>query len=442
MRRRTRRGFLHDGARLSAAALIAQLAGCRSSATSTSTSTSNPTATSSATPTSNPSARAAATPTLAPGDAILELAPGFTSYILDKAGAPMTDGFVVPGAPDGMALFDGPDGLLVLMRNHELTAGDRSWSAHPRASAPALAYDRKSHGGVSRLVIQPDALRVVSSNLVLTGTNRNCSCGAAPFGFLTCEEDEAKDHGYVFLCDPAAASLAPPKRIDAYGRFYHESIAVHPTSMVAYMTEDLVDGALYRFVPRAPAEPFEGHLEALAIDGDVDTMKPGETRAVRWVEASAAGHASLRAGAHARGAARFRRGEGMILDATSAHTRVHFCATAGGAIGRGQVFTLDVRDAGDTLTLVASSTDRAVLDMPDNVAALPSGALLVCEDNGTESRIRGITPTGKVFDVARSRLPGELTGISYSARHELLFVNNQGQGVTLAVRGPFGALTA
>ncbi|MHC8863601.1 alkaline phosphatase PhoX [Arenicellales bacterium IMCC57338] len=43
---------------------------------------------------------------------------------------------------------------------------------------------------------------VKSTNFILTGTSRNCSGGASPYGWLSCEETEEDGHGYVFLCDP------------------------------------------------------------------------------------------------------------------------------------------------------------------------------------------------------------------------------------------------
>ncbi|MHC8733809.1 alkaline phosphatase PhoX, partial [Arenicellales bacterium IMCC56312] len=36
-----------------------------------------------------------------------------------------------------------------------------------------------------------------STNFILTGTSRNCSGGASPYGWLSCEETEEDGHGYV-----------------------------------------------------------------------------------------------------------------------------------------------------------------------------------------------------------------------------------------------------
>lgn len=37
----------------------------------------------------------------------------------------MSDGFLVPGAADGMAAFPGPNGKTILVRNHELSSAEQ-----------------------------------------------------------------------------------------------------------------------------------------------------------------------------------------------------------------------------------------------------------------------------------------------------------------------------
>jgi len=53
---------------------------------------------------------------------ILDLPEGFSYQIISRQGEEMTDGFLVPAAHDGMAAFAGPDGLTILVRNHEVNA--------------------------------------------------------------------------------------------------------------------------------------------------------------------------------------------------------------------------------------------------------------------------------------------------------------------------------
>ena len=51
---------------------------------------------------------------------ILDLPAGFKYQIISKTGDTMSDGFLVPGAHDGMGAFEGPDGTTLLIRNHEI----------------------------------------------------------------------------------------------------------------------------------------------------------------------------------------------------------------------------------------------------------------------------------------------------------------------------------
>jgi secreted PhoX family phosphatase len=82
-----------------------------------------------------------------------------------------------------------------------------------------------------------------------------------------------------------------------------------------------------------------------------------------------------------------------------------------------------------------------VLDMPDNVCVAPWGDVLVAEDGSGEQLIRGITPEGKVYDLARNaKGSSEFAGICASPRGDVLFVNMQMDGLTLAISGPMAEL--
>ena len=101
---------------------------------------------------------------------ILDLPAGLRYTILQRTFDPMSDGFKVPGRPDGMACFRGSGGTLILMRNHELERG--MWEAGYDA-APPESFDAKAAGGVTRLVLNAKTLEPISSNRVLAGTLRN-----------------------------------------------------------------------------------------------------------------------------------------------------------------------------------------------------------------------------------------------------------------------------
>jgi uncharacterized protein len=147
------------------------------------------------------------------------LAPGFRSRMVARGRE------VVPGtefswhlASDGMATFPDSAGGFVLVSNSESLEG----------GASALRFG--SDGGVR------EAYRILS------GTTQNCSGGATPWGtWLSCEEVE---DGRVWECDPSGRR--PAVAHPAMGIFKHEAAAVHQRRKRVYMTEDLVDGGLYR----------------------------------------------------------------------------------------------------------------------------------------------------------------------------------------------------
>jgi uncharacterized protein len=375
---------------------------------------------------------------------ILDLPAGYRYTIVQRTFDPMSDGFKVPGRPDGMACFAGPPGTLVLMRNHEL---DRGLFEAGYDTPPPESFDARASGGVTRVVLDEKTHEVLSSNRVLAGTLRNCSGGASPWGWLSCEESVEPGHGYVFRCRIDAARLTAPERIIGYGRFNHEAVCVDPTDFTAFLTEDRSDGCLYRYRPSDPSKPHtSGQLQALRVVGvpRFDTSRDldhGMRLKVDWVNVpnSNPKDDSVRGQAAALGAARFCRGEGIVLDQGA----VYVCCTNGGRAGTGQLFKLSLGASGssDTLELFAESPGPGVLDMPDNICMAPWGDLLVAEDGSGEQYLRGITPQGKVYDLARNAASrGELAGVTVSPKGDTVFVNLQHDGLTLAITGRFAEL--
>jgi len=376
-------------------------------------------------------------------EGILDLPEGFSYRVVQRLGDRMTDGHVVPGEPDGMWCFTGPDGRWVLMRNHEV---DRPvhHSAYPADQTPGEAYAQGRYGGVTRVVIDPQTGDVVSSNLVLAGTCRNCAGGPSPWGWISCEESIEPGHGYAFLCPIDATSVQAPIRIPGYGRFHHEAAAIDPDTAIAWLTEDRVQGAFYRFVPHDPAVPFVGRLQALrAVDTvgfDTATeMSPGDRIACAWVDLTdpepPEDNPGTRHEAFELGALRIKRGEGITLS----DGIVWICSTTGGPVEGGQIFRLfDGTTDTPTLELVAQSTSLDRLDMPDNVVMAPWGQLFMCEDGRGGNGLRGLTADGEVFDFAVNRLSGsELAGACFSPDGRAMFVNVQHNHLTLMIEGPF-----
>jgi len=375
---------------------------------------------------------------------IVDLPRGFTYRVLERTFDPMSDGLRVPGRPDGMACFEGPQGTLILMRNHEL---DRNQTESGYDSPPEQAYDPKAAGGVTRLVLDARSLVRLSSNLVLTGTLRNCAGGASPWGWLSCEESVDPGHGYVFRCRTDASSVALSEKLVGYGRFNHEAACVEPLTLTAYLTEDRPDSCLYRYRPKDVARPHtSGKLQALRVKGvpGMDTSKDleqGTKVPVEWVDIPEPDPKddSVRKQAAQLGAAKLRRGEGMVFyDGV-----VYVCATAGGRAACGQIFKLvpGVKGATDSLELFAEAPDSSVLDMPDNICSTPWGDILMAEDGPGAQLLRGLTPDGRIYDLARNaRSNGEFAGVCLSPSGNALFVNMQADGLTLVIEGPLSKL--
>ena len=85
-----------------------------------------------------------------------------------------------------------------------------------------------------------------------------------------------------------------PVPLKALGRYQHEGVAVGPLTGIVYLTEDQVDGLLYRFVPDKPGHLDEGgRLQCLAVvdKAQFDTrnwkgpaLSPGEALPVSWID--------------------------------------------------------------------------------------------------------------------------------------------------------------
>lgn len=421
---------------------------------------------------------------LRPAGDLLDLPDGFRYVVVQRAGDPVDGGLTVPGQPDGMACFAGPDGGWVLLRNHELGAPE--WMREARASygmtSPAFAgtdaaptagpvFDPACAGGVCRVEVDPVALRaaldgaapaglVRRTTAALLGTELNCAGGTFDQGWVSCEETDGRasadgrlhDHGWAFLVRLDRAPDDPPERVVSWGRFKREGVVMDPATRVVYMTEDDKEGRFYRFVPSTD-DPFgPGSLQALVVAGHADTSswKAGDKGAVSWVVVADPGATSdtCREQAAKAGAARVFRGEGVTwLDGS-----VWFTATQGGPAEAGQLFRYT--PGKEELEAVVVVEDRAVLSMPDNLIATPGGGLLVAEDNydakdGCRGQfLRLVTPDGQITDLAFNRhaehdgeevRPGaEFAGPCFSPDKTVLFVNLQGpEDVTVAITGPW-----
>ncbi|MBB3763067.1 alkaline phosphatase PhoX [Sphingomicrobium lutaoense] len=400
---------------------------------------------------------------------IIDLPEGFTYHLISKTGETMADGLKLPGRPDGMACFamPGDPKRVILTRNHEIPydypisafgKGEALLDRFPRDKLYNLRPDgRPYHGGVTIAHYELGQPRVERQFLALGGTKINCAGGATPWGsWLSCEETTdigRKPHGFVFEVPALAKGPVDPVPLKAMGRFTHEACAVDPDSGIVYMTEDQQAGLFYRFLPDVPSQLARGgKLQALAIEGmpGVDTgnvtaglIEEGRDYRVRWIDLDnvEAPDDDLAERGHAAGAALFRRGEGMAYGhRPGARGDIFFNCTSGGAAEVGQVFRYrPAEEGGGSLQLFFESPGAGTLEYCDNLAVAPWGDLILCEDGVGDQYLRGLTPQGLVYDLARNAHGerSEFCGACFSPDGQVLFVNIQEPGFTLAIHGPW-----
>lgn len=304
-----------------------------------------------------------------------------------------------------------------------------------------------------------------------------------------------RDHGFVFEV-PATAEMraADPVALTAMGRMNHEACAVDPRTGMVYLTEDRQDGALYRFIPDVPGGPGRsgdlaagGRLQALAMldrpahdtrnwlvpvtpeekaeaaakeaaaaaagdhmriqEGDRSAARTpvGESLAVRWIDVEnvRSPKDDLRHQVFAKGAARFARGEGMWWSEDG----FYFAATTGGLNRKGQIwrYTPSPEEgnpgedrAPGRVELFLEPNDHELVENADNLTVAPWGDLVVSEDAGHRNELVGVTPEGVCYRLAENTgSKSEFAGSCFSPDGSTLFTNIQGEGLTLAITGPW-----
>jgi secreted PhoX family phosphatase len=322
-------------------------------------------------------------------------------------------GEVVPGtgyqwhlASDGMATFPVTGGGHVLVSNSETLDG----------GASAIRFGPR---GKAR-----DAYRILS------GTTLNCSGGGTPWGtWLSCEEVE---NGQVWECDPSGRRRAVAR--PAMGIFKHEAAAVDPHGRRVYLTEDLVDGGLYRFTPERWPNLSRGRIE-------IARVRRGGT--VQWVEVPDSSAARERTRRQVKGSTRFKRGEGLWLDggtlyvATTADHRVH---------------AYDTRRERIRVAYDGLASRSAPLLRVDQMTGSQAGEVFVCEDIATEEIDMGVIAPDRT--VARflsvtgpQHRNSELTGVTFDPSGTRMYVASQrafsqselapGPGAIYEITGPF-----
>ncbi len=410
----------------------------------------------------------------------------------------LEDGTTLPGRHDGMGAFAGPQGTVILVRNHEVN------NPVP-AFGPGAPYDPMAGGGTTTVQVTRYG-EVVRGFTSLNGTMMNCSGGQMPWGaWVTCEEtvngpDVGPDftgasnvlltqrHGFVFevpVSNQPGSGQSSREPLTHAGRFAHEAVSFDPKDGFLYLTEDNFGfpSGFYRYRP--PHHPMKvgrledgGQLQMLRVKGMPNihleaTQVAGTTYKVDWVDIDdpapsfpytpgqpapttndeALNHVGGQG--RAQGAAYFSRLEGQVYD----RGVVYFTSTQGGGAaetslgpiadgfgnGSGQVWAYDTRS--QKLRCVFNSSGPLELDFPDNITTSRRGTLVVCEDNVADNFIRGLSKNGQLWDIALNRLVSstgadrsndEFAGSTFSPDGHTLFVNIQAsRGMTFAIWGPW-----
>ena len=392
----------------------------------------------------------------------------------------MTDGFATPKCHDGMGVVAEKDGVVTLVRNHEVSTDGRAWNI--RDIAP---FDPRAQGGCTTLKFDMRASKWLTSHASLSGTSRNCAGGVTPWGtWLTAEETVLgidsidsyknnkrrsfkKEHGWIFEVDPNG--VKDPVPLESMGRFVHEAVAVDRETSIVYETEDRGTAGFYRFVPKQKEKLASGgRLEIAEVVGQKDLrghVKQGASFDVRWHSIPEP------TWAHTPGIEKpdelgvFKQGKKLggttfsrLEGCWSGNGQIYFDATSGGAARAGQIWQFDPK--AQRLTMLFESPGKNVLNMPDNLCVNPHGGLILCEDgdygdNEFPQRIHLLSQDGKLIPIALNdvQLNGEKNfrgdfrgrewaGATFSPDGKWLFANIQTPGITMAITGPWQSLTA
>lgn len=339
----------------------------------------------------------------------LRLPVGFTSRVIARSNTAVEGTeYLWHNAPDGGAVFTTDDGGWIYVSNSESPAG--------------------LTGGAGAIRFSADG-DIVDAYRLLADTNLNCAGGLTPWGtWLSCEETPT---GQVWECDPLGQTAAVVR--PAMGTFAHEAAAIDPANSHAYLTEDVADGRLYRFVYDAPGDLSAGELQAAQVLGD------GPEGAVEWHTIPDPSGASTPTRYQTAASTPFAGGEGIWY-----HEGVIYFATK----GDNRIWTYETDTSMLTILYDAATSSTPILKGVDNLTVSPAGDVVVGED-GDDMQVVAIAADDTVVPLVQvtGQELSEITGPAFGPSLQRLYFSSQRgtdgadplarSGLTYEVSGPF-----